>query len=185
MKKLLFLTTILFAAFFVSCSEEYDDSALTNRVDNLESRVERLEELCAQMNTNISSLQTIVNALQQKDFITTVAPINKDGKEVGYTITFSSGKSITIYHGENGKNGSDGSDGKDGTDGHTPIIGVKQASDGVYYWTVDGEWLLDADGNKIKAQSADSENGEDGEDGADGADGIDGVTPHLKIEADY
>ena len=188
MKKLFYFSAILFAAFFVSCSEEYDDSALTNRVDNLENRVERLEELCAQMNTNITSLQTIVNALQQKDYITAVAPINKNGAEVGYTITFSSGKSITIYHGNDGKDGADGSDGKDGADGkdgHTPIIGVKQASDGVYYWTVDGEWLLDADGNKIKAQSADSENGEDGEDGADGADGKDGITPQLKIEADY
>jgi hypothetical protein len=121
------------------------------------------------MNTSITSLQTIVNALQQKDFITTVAPINKDGKEVGYAITFSSGKSITSYHGNDGKDGSDGADGKDG---HTPIIGVKQASDGVYYWTVDGEWLLDADGNKIKAQSADSENGEDGEDGDSDGEGL-------------
>jgi hypothetical protein len=84
------------------------------------------------MNTNITSLQTIVNALQQKDYITAVAPINKDGKEVGYAITFSSCKSITIYHGNDVKNGSDGADGEDGKDGHTPIIGVKQASDGIY-----------------------------------------------------
>ena len=76
------------------------------------------------MNTNISSLQTLVNALQQKDFITTVAPINNDGKEVGYSITFSSGKSITIYHGNDGK------DGADGTDGTTPQIGVKKDADG-------------------------------------------------------
>ena len=180
MKRFLFLLTFACVAMFAAC--EYDDSALVDRMDGFESRLQRLEELCAQMNTNISSLQTIVNALQQKDYITNVAPVNKDGKEIGYTITFSSGKSITIYHGNDGKDGSDGTDGKDG---HTPIIGVKQASDGVYYWTVDGEWLLDEDGNKIKAQSADSENGEDGEDGADGADGKDGITPQLKIEADY
>ena len=175
MKRFLLLATIVCAAILSSC-DKYDDSKVWDTLNDHENRIQHLEELCAQMNTNISSLQTIVNALQQKDFITTVAPINKDGKEVGYSITFSSGKSITIYHGNDGKNGSDGEDGKDGkdgTDGHTPIIGVKQASDGVYYWTVDGEWLLDADGNKIKAQSADSENGEDG------------ITPQLKIEADY
>ena len=119
------------------------------------------------MNTNISSLQTLVNALQQKDFITTVAPINNDGKEVGYSITFSSGKSITIYHGNDGK------DGADGTDGTTPQIGVKKDADGVYYWTVDGEWLTDADGAKIQATAE------------DGTDGENGTTPQLKIEEDY
>ena len=56
------LSTLLFA----SCSDEYDDSALTGRVDNLENRVAKLEELCKQMNTNISSLQTIVTALQKE-----------------------------------------------------------------------------------------------------------------------
>ena len=53
MKKILsvlYIATLLFA----SCSDEYDDSALTGRVDNLENRVAKLEELCKQMNTNIS-----------------------------------------------------------------------------------------------------------------------------------
>lgn len=55
MKKILsvlYIATLLFA----SCSDEYDDSALTGRVDNLENRVAKLEELCKQMNTNISSV---------------------------------------------------------------------------------------------------------------------------------
>ena len=165
MKRILFLLTFACVAMFAAC--EYDDSALIDRMDGFESRLERLEELCAQMNTNISSLQTIVNALQQKDFISTIAPINKDGKEVGYTITFSSGKAITIYHGNDGK------DGEDGIDGKTPQIGVKQDADGVYYWTVDGEWLTDAAGAKIQAAAE------------DGTDGKDGTTPQLKIEDDY
>ena len=74
MKKILsvlYIATLLFA----SCSDEYDDSALTGRVDNLENRVAKLEELCKQMNTNISSLQTIVTALQKNDYVTNVTPI--------------------------------------------------------------------------------------------------------------
>ena len=151
MKRFLLLATIVCAAILSSC-DKYDDTKVWDTLKDHENRIQHLEELCAQMNTNISSLQTIVNALQQKDYITNVVPVNKDGKEIGYAITFSSGKSITIYHGENGKDGADGSDGKDGadgSDGHTPITGVKQASDGVYYWTVDGEWVLDEDGNKV------------------------------------
>lgn len=134
------------------------------------------------MNTNISSLQTIVNAIQKNDQISAIAPINKDGKEIGYTIVFTSGKNITIYHGADGKNGADGKD------GHTPIIGVKQDADGNYYWTIDGEWLTDDNGNKIKANGTDGKdgaNGTDGNDGNDGQNGTDGITPQLKIENDY
>ena len=82
--------------FLTSCSKEYDDSLLTNRVDNLENRVYKLEELCSQMNTNISSLQTIVNVLQDKDYITHVSPINKEGQIIGYTIAFAKNTHIRI-----------------------------------------------------------------------------------------
>ncbi|MBQ8438514.1 MAG: hypothetical protein IJX21_07190, partial [Alistipes sp.] len=171
--------------FAVSCSESYDDSALVGRVDNLENRVAKLEELCKQMNTNISSLQTLVTALQNNDYVTGVTPITKSGETIGYTITFAKSQPITIYHGEDGKDGQNGTDGKDG---YTPIIGVKQNTDGIYYWTLDGDWLLDIDSNKIKAQGTDGKDGEDGADGADGKDGKDGkdsITPQFKIENDY
>ena len=173
MKKLFLITAIICAVFCYSCSKEYDDSALWNDLNSLETRVAKLEELCKQMNTNISSLQTIVSALQNNDYVTGVTPITKDGKIIGYTITFKKSQSITIYH------GADGKDGIDGTYGCTPVIGVAKDTDGLYYWTLDGEWLLDNGGNKVKAQ------GVDGEDGVNGADGKDGVTPKLKIENGY
>ena len=139
MKRLL---TLLLASVLFGCGENYDDSALTGRVDDLENRVTKLEELCKQMNTNISSLQTLVNALQDNDYITGVTPITKDGETIGYTISFAQSASITIYHGEDGEDGKDGQDGKpgeDGNDGSTPVIGVKQDTDGVYYWTLNGD----------------------------------------------
>ena len=160
------------------CSDEYDDSVLTGRVDNLESRVEKLEELCKQMNTNISSLQTLVTALQDNDYITAVTPVTNGGKTIGYTITFKKASPITIYHGTDGKDGQDGTGGTNGTngkDGATPKIGVAKF-EGVYYWTLNGEWLTDASGNKIKAE---------GTDGKPGQEGKDGITPKLKIEDGY
>ena len=48
-------------------------------------------------------MQTIINALETRDYITNVSPIRKDGAEIGYTISFAYGDTITIYHGENGK----------------------------------------------------------------------------------
>ena len=187
MKRFFLLATFVCAALFTSC-EGYDDSELVNRVNNIENRLKQLEETCKQLNTNISSLQTIVTAIQKNDQISSMAPISKDGKELGYVITFTSGKTITIYHGADGENGQDG---QNGADGHTPVIGVKQDTDGNYYWAIDGEWLTDADGNKIRANATDGKDGEDGEDGQngangqDGANGKDGITPQLKIENEY
>ena len=177
MKNLIKLLTVAAMLFAVGC-QKYNDTPLKNRVGELENRVTALEELCKKMNTNISSLQTIVGALQKNDYVTSVTPVTKNGETIGYTIAFSKSAPITIYHGENGKDGANGADGKDGVngkDGHTPVIGVRQDSDGVYYWTLDGEWLLDGAGNKVKAEGRDEQNGADGKDGKDGSPGKDGA----------
>ena len=50
-----------------------------------------------------------------------------------------------------------------GDDGHTPVLGTKQDTDDAYYWTIDGEWVLDGEGNKIPLVTV-------------------GATPQLKIE---
>lgn len=191
MKKLLIL---LAAGALCACGDEYDDRQLTERVDRLEGRIVRLEELCKQMNTNISSLQTIVTALQGNDYVTGVTPVMNNGAIIGYTIAFTKSAPVTIYHGTDGKDGLDGSDGKDGKDGRTPVVGVRQDADGLYYWTLDGDWLLDGSGAKIRAEGrdgkdgapgADGEDGADGQPGAPGKDGKDGITPQLKIENGY
>ena len=185
---LLFLTVLFLTP---SCKDGYDDSELTGRVENLENRVQKLEE---QMNSNISSLQAILKALDNNDYITGVTPIMEGDKEIGYTISFKKENPITIYHGQNGQNGQDGKPGEDGQDGYTPQIGVKQDTDGIYYWTLDGEWMTDESGNKIKAQGIDGqngqdgmpgENGQDGKPGQDGQNGQDGITPQFKIENEY
>ncbi|MBR5104747.1 MAG: leucine-rich repeat protein [Bacteroidales bacterium] len=186
--------TLLFALSLlavVACSK-FDDSAIWDQLNKHEDRIVKLETLCNQMNTNITSLQTIIIALQSNDYVVNIAPIKEGNKEIGYTITFAKSGSITIYHGQDGKNGKDGANGKDGVngkdgadgkdgqngkdgvngkdgqDGYTPKIGVRQHTDGKYYWTLDGNWLLDDSGNMIPTT------GEDGKDGANGADGADG-----------
>ena len=180
--KNLFTLVAFLVAFIVSSCSSFDDTEIWDKLNDHEKRIVALEELCKQMNTNISALQTIVNALQKNDYITNVAPVRKDGVDVGYTITFAYGDTITIYHGQNGK------DGVDGKDGYTPKIGVMKDSDGIYYWTIDGEWLLDGKGNKIQANGvngSDGTNGSNGQDGTNGVNGADGITPRLKIENDY
>lgn len=191
MKRFIYILTLGMAMCFTSC---YDDTALWDSVNDHEARIAQLETLCNQMNTNISSLQTILEALQKNDSVTGVLPVLENGKEVGYTITFAKSGPVTIYHGRDGKDGIDGSDGKDGMDGKdgtdgkdgadgtngiTPVIGVSKDTDGIYYWTLNGEWILDDAGEKIKAVG---EDGKDGSVGEDGTNGKDGITPQLKIE---
>lgn len=184
-------TLALVALFAVSCNnnDEYDMlNSLWRNVTQNEARIDDLEKWCSQANTNITSLQTIVNVIENNDVVTSVTPIMENGVEIGYTITFADHDPITIYHGKDGKDGANGADGANGQDGASPIVGVAKDTDGVYYWTLNGEWLLDADGNKLRVSGQDGAAGADGRDGQkgqDGADGQDGVTPQLKIEADY
>lgn len=178
MKKLLTLFAIALAVVVSSCSK-FDDTEIWDKLNDHESRITALEELCKQMNTNINALQTLVEALEKRDYITNVSPVRKDGEVIGYTISFADSDTITIYHGENGK------DGADGKDGYTPQIGVMKDTDGIYYWTLDGEWLLDGKGNKIQANGVNGIDGTDGSNGEDGTNGVDGITPRLKIENDY
>lgn len=181
----------MFLLLAAGCKDEYDDSALAGRVESLEQRMAAMEDLCERMNTNIGALQTVVSALQGHDYVTGVVPVKQGSETVGYTITFGQAAPITIYNGEDGEQGAPG---EKGEDGYTPAIGVKQDTDGVYYWTVDGKWLTDEAGNKVKAVGSDGKEGEKGEQGEQGEQGQqgepgtagrDGVTPQLKIENDY
>ena len=153
---------------FLGCNHK--DLLWTELVDDLDGRITYLEQICSEMNTNITSLQTIVDVLQSNDYITGIVEIKRDGVVIGYTITFGKHDPITIYHGQDGKDGQNGADGKDGQDGSTPIIGVAKDTDGVYYWTLNGEWLLDDNGNKLPIS---------------GPNGKNGTTPQLKIEEGY
>lgn len=136
--------------------------------------------MAEQVNNNIAALQQLLNTT---DYITSVTPVTEDGKEVGYTISFRNSDPITIYHGEKGDKGDkgdqgeqgeqgipgepgkDGADGSDGSDGSTPQIGA-EADGGTYYWTVNGEWLLDSEGKKIPLT---------------GEDGKDAIAPKIRI----
>lgn len=187
MRRLLAIVTTTIIVLVAGCTSEYDDTAIWDEFDSVYERIDDIERLCTNLNNDIEALQTIITAIQNNDYVTSVVPIMQNGETIGYTISFSKSGVINIYHGTNGK------DGADGKDGYTPMIGVRQDSSGNYFWTIDGEWLLDADGNKIPAtiKGADGEEGKNGADGKDGVDGEngkdgeDGITPQLKIEDDY
>ncbi|MEQ2518486.1 MULTISPECIES: leucine-rich repeat protein [Bacteroides] len=163
-----FLMIAAFGFFLHSCKTDTDD--LWDSVYELDGKISSLEELCKQMNSDINSLQTLAAALQDNNSITSVIPVMQDEKIIGYTISFVKGDPIVIRHGEKGEQGSKGDDGA------TPVIGIKQYTDGLYYWTLGESWLRDNAGNMIKAE---------GKNGKPGEEGKTGVTPQLKIEDGY
>ena len=161
------LTLLLLAALTLAACK-YDDSELWEQVNqNTEelaaqaARIAALEAWQAETNTNIQALQTL---LSTTDYITAVTPVVKDGVEVGFTISFLNTPAITIYHGTKGDKGDKGD---------TPQIGATQADDGNWYWTLNGEFLTDTDGNPIRA------NGTQGGQGDQGPAGDDAPLPQL------
>ena len=122
---------LLAALALTAC--EYDDSALWEQVNQNTERIAALEAWQAETNTNIQSLQTLLNTA---DYITAVTPVTENGVE-GYTISFLNSDPITIYN---------------GTAGSTPEIGVKKGEDGNWYWTLNGD-LLTGENDKQPIQA--------------------------------
>lgn len=154
MKKILSVLCIA-TLLFASCSDEYDDSKLWQNVNDLKDRIASLEKTVQTMNSDISSIQSIVDAINARDYIVKIEEL---ADKSGYTITFAKGNTITIKHGK------DGIDGKD-----SPIIGI-DIYEGIYYWTIttngNKTWLLDNDGNKLKVS------------------GDNGITPIIGVDSD-
>ena len=131
------LTLILGAAafLFIGCST-FDDTQINSRVDDLENRITELERLVNELTSNLGTLVTAIDALENQDRIVS---INKLPGDAGWEIVFAQSGTVTVYNGANGK------------DGDSPVIGVQKDTDGIYYWTLNGEFLLDENNQKIPA----------------------------------
>ena len=149
MKKVLIGLTVLSGLLLTACNNKEVEA----RLDSIEGRVAKLEEQVKTLNDQVSLINKL---LSDKFFVSSVSETDE-----GYRLTLvdKDGKT-TDYFVHNGKNGADGT---------TPQVSLKQDTDGNYYWTVNGEWLL-VGGQKVRA------NGTDGEDGANG------LTPEFKVE---
>ena len=139
----------------LACSK-YDDSALYDRIAKLEQRVGAIEEKVKVANEEIKTLRGLVSASTQGKTITEVKKTDE-----GYDLIFSDKQIISIKMGRNG------------ADGHSPKISVAQEN-GVYYWQLDGQWLLDAQGQKVRVSGETGPQGPQGVPGKDGAVGPQG-----------
>lgn len=119
---------------------------LQDRIDGLDERLTALEAQVEVMNTEISGLKSLIEG---KQFISGIRT-NEDGGFTLELVTDTGVQSeITV---------------QDGADGHSPRIGVADY-EGEMYWTLDGEFIEDGEGNYLPVS------------------GKDGITPEFKIEA--
>ncbi len=115
------------------CSDDYDDSALRQDIEQMKERITKLEQQVASLNTDYKSMQQIVATLEGRLGIESFES-NGDG----YKISLSDGSTITINNNPSAA---------------TPVICVKADEDGVYYWAQrtgdDIDWLLGENGEKL------------------------------------
>lgn len=119
---------------FSSC---YNDDDLKNSISGLEDRMNKLEASLQSVQTDISTLKTLTDALSQNKSIASVLE-NEDGS---YTIKFSDQTEVTIRNGENGEDA-------------PQITVIKNEEDGIYYWGITGTdgkktFLKDGEGNMM------------------------------------
>lgn len=133
LKKLFTLLTIA-ALFVCSCAKLGDLNNLKGELGRIEKRVTDLESRCTQLNNDVTSLKAIVDALNKSNYVTKVEEIKEGDVVTGYKLSFKTGDPIVI----NLSNSED-----EGID-----LGVKEV-DGVLYWTLNDEFLLDDAGNKL------------------------------------
>ena len=123
MKK--FFTVFAAAALILAgCAKQYDDSELRNRVTTLETKVGNLE-------ANMTAIQT---ATADGMFVQKVEELVEDGKVVGVTVTYTTGKVVTFQI--------------SGAGAETNLSVIKNAA-GELCWALNGEILKDPDGKDL------------------------------------
>jgi len=141
MKRPTILLTLFLTALILPGCDLFQDQIdeLYSEVDDLKRSDQSMRLQIKQINSSLNALSSIVYAIRSGLYIKSLVPVTGERDRSGYLITLSNGEAFTIWNGI------------DGEDGSTPVMGIKQRNDGAYYWTVDGKFLLDADGNPVRA----------------------------------
>lgn len=138
MMKAIFKTIVACSVGLVlaGCAKEYDDSALKNDVNSLKSQIEQIQNSIRSLNGQVTGLTETIEQWKKGGYVESIQEL---ADKSGYTITFSGGKTVTLYHGTKGENG------------QAPTL--KADTDGTFYWAMDGEFIL-VDGKKVPAAVA-------------------------------
>lgn len=151
MKNFCRLISVICACALCSCT---DLSDLKNDVEEIHQEMGQLKEECEAINARIETLHQLVAQIQARETITGLIKIKDEADNViGYSVTFKNAETITFYLSYTSDQPSAS---------NPPVISVVTDEDGMW-WTVNGEYILDDQGNKVQA-------------------GLGGLSPKLKVE---
>ena len=135
---------ILATCVFCSCHEFTDD------LQDLGKRVENLEDSTLRVKNTIETLNLLKMAMENQGIVKNIIEIQNPDGTITTTLEFLNGiDPITFVN--------------TGAPGKTfeELMSTRMGEDGKRYWTYNGDWLLDKNGNKICADPLDGKNGTD------------------------
>ena len=162
------MSLVSVSAFAVSCT---DISSMLEELEYLDGRADAAAAWIAEMEQEASGLASILKAMTANDCIVDMDFVYDEEtlEPLSCTIYFDKSDPVVIQ-----LKGQGGDQGTEGDGGRKVMISAAQ-DDGIYYWTVNGSWLLDENGQKVKAVGIDGQNGSNGSNGNDGAPGQNGA----------
>ena len=92
-----FTYIILAVTLALTACSTYDHEAILEQLRDHEERITVIEEECRKLNSSLEALQTIMEALQKNDYVTSVTCIEESGREVGYKMNFAKSGEVTVY----------------------------------------------------------------------------------------
>jgi hypothetical protein len=151
MKKYLYIFAWLLLACSCTDLSEYEAD-----IDDIKNQIEQIRKDCEKINEKIESMQALASQVQARESITGISEILDDaGNVTGYVITFKNAETISFNL---------PADAPADDDPHEVIISIIKDNDG-FWWTLNGEYMLDAQGKRLPASMS-------------------GQTPELKIDND-
>ena len=136
MKHLRNMLLLLAVVALFSCGEDFqgDIDRLNGQYTDIDQRVSKLETQVTAINTQLTQLSVLANAVEQNFYITKVKTTSD-----GYELTLSNGNVIVLQKGV------------DNTLMPTPSISMTQLN-GFFYWTLNGMLLTDGGGQPIRTR---------------------------------
>ncbi len=114
----------VFAVAVVSCTD------YGGRIEELQRQIDELAEYCNTLNANAEGLGRLIEAVRHGDTLVEFGPISEDGAVVGFRAVFESAGEVVVYN-------------------QDTAVSIGEEN-GRYYWMAGGDWMKDANGNRIE-----------------------------------
>ena len=130
------LLALIVVASLFSCNDNSAElDLIKEQLQEHEQEIQALKQAVERLNQDISSLRSVLSELISGGYVASVTEDVRDNEVAGYTLSFIDGRGVYLR--------------TSAEDESAPSVSVRKDTDQLYYWTVNGNWLLDPDGNHV------------------------------------